>query len=1095
MLLIEFRNITRGRLRRSRVVFWLLTAAALTIYVSTFATYAFPGVSARWIAWLAGLDAREVPTRPLLSALGGWAAGLPWVTLAIRLNLLAVISGAMVVGMVYKIVWFLVFDMMCEESAVAHASRNALFGGIVAALAAGVSLPMWQAATVFRPEIFDVALLLCCAHLLTVYARSKKAGWLLLFASLYGLGFAESPLFIAAAPVMAAFAVMTEWKLAWCRYGRLVAAALLAAAAMAGLHYLNAYQFLLKHGDVPVNRAVLRCILAVLREQAAELGEYLPTRMWFPVVALGVGAAGVTFFTAFRSLDNRRNWSLFALNLILTLFALLTLFNATFAPWGVMALRGCVPAATYALFAIGLGLLTASWRAWAVLNDPLDAELAAVTEDDDVQSVGTENWEPRVFAATRGTGILLAPILAVAVLVSGVLNLRFIVRDQGAFADQAADVVLDNLRGRTWLLANGLFDHNLLIRAQERGVTLHLLGPYRACEPHYIAKVIKAVSSETRFNETIRLRAESLINYNFHVFIEDLFAIDDMIQEKAVCMGLPDLWYGAGWTPLPELLFYGGFKEIADLNIAEMYAEHVSFWKRFSSLTETGVGVSRQFSHRYRRALLRHMAVVANNLGVIMADAGEADKAFQCYLQARNFNEDNISALLNLFEMTSRGHHPEMKGSIAQQLRQKVEQSKERYPLWSLSRYHGYVRNYDMFVRMGWSWALSSSPSSVLAGLRSVQELQQDDEKRAALSAMMASIYEMRGDVVKSEGEYKKVLQRDPGDVFAVSGLARLALHRNVVDEARKILEDGEASGAPHRQLRQDWAALYLVAGDLARARVILQNIVEDTDASPMTLAMLAMVMIEQQDVNAVETKVLPRLQKSVEGKEAYFAQVVQGRVWQSKGKAGYKNARLCFQRAAMMRPDVLPVLDVLLMLDVSLADSKAAAAHALSILRQIPEHPYANFIIGSLRLEQGEYGDAEKYLKRSVSGSAPRLAAMNNYAQALCRIRRLDEAEEMARRAVKHAPERYEAWSTLAFVLAEQGKIELALEALSKAHDFDKKDPRLFMVDALVSIKTGNLEAAEKAVGVVSEHSEVLSVAERRELQHLQDEIVRLRR
>jgi len=38
----------------------------------------------------------------------------------------------------------------------------------MAATAVGLSLPFWQAATRFQPQIFDVALLMACAHLLTV---------------------------------------------------------------------------------------------------------------------------------------------------------------------------------------------------------------------------------------------------------------------------------------------------------------------------------------------------------------------------------------------------------------------------------------------------------------------------------------------------------------------------------------------------------------------------------------------------------------------------------------------------------------------------------------------------------------------------------------------------------------------------------------------------------------------------------------------------------------------------------------------------------------------------------------------------------------
>ena len=1094
MLFLEFRPVTRGRLRRSRVSFLLLSLAALILYGWTAVAYAFPGVSAAWIAWTAGLDVREVPTRPVLTLLGQCVAGVPCFPLALRLNVLAAVAGALAVGLVYKIIWFIIFEMMREESAVTNASRNAHFGGVVAALAVAVSLPVWQAATRFRPEIFDVALLLACVHLLTVYARSQKVVWLLLFGLLYGVGVAESPLFIVAAPAVAAFAVITEWKLSWCRVGRLFAAAWLSLLVLVVVHYLSARSFASGTGAVPTARAILPIVLAVLRDQYDGLSSMLPQQLWFPVVVLGIGSAGLSFFAAFKTLDNRRSWSLFILSLVLTAFAMLLFFNVPFSPWGVVAAQGVVPAATYTLAGMGVGLLVASWRALAVLNDPLDVDVPSDTE---ANSDGGANLlsgaPPVVFAASRGTGLLLVPVLVGMILISGGLNGRRNFADDGACVDRAADAVLEGLQGRTWVVANGLIDANLLIRAHERGAVIHLLCPYRVQGQKYKEHVLRTVMADRTFTENAKLRAESLLNFNFHLFIDDLFATDEAIGSKAVCMGLPDIWYGAGLVPVPERLFFGGVKKVDELKGRDLMTPHQAFWEEWSSFLTAAEGSPQQLSYRHRVALRRHFALLANNLGVTLDDLGKPEQAFDAYQKARSIFPDNISALLNVFEMISRGYHLELKETVAQQLRRKVENVRERYPLWSLSRYYGYVRNYELFVKMGWSWALSSSPGSVLAGLRNAYSLQQDDEKTVALTSMMASIYEMRGDYAQSSVEYKRALERDPKNAFAISGLARLALQRSVVEDARKILEAGEAAGAPKRQLRQDWAALYLVAGDLPRARVMLQEISEEPDASPMALAMLAMVMIEQQDAAAVETKILPRLIKSTEGNDAYFVQVIQGRVWQSKGKPGYKNARICFQRAAMIRPDIQALTDVLLTLDVELEDQKAAEAHALAVLRQRPDQPYANFIMGSIRLEQGQYGDAEAYLRRSTSGATPTLAALNNYAQVLCRIRKLEEAEKVSRQAVERTPGRYEGWATLAFVLAEKGEPDPAADALARARRINAEDTRLSLIDALIAIKRGDSEAAEKAVAAVRNESE-LSVADRRQLKDLRDEIAGLR-
>ena len=70
--------------------------------------------------------------------------------------------------------------------------------------------------------------------------------------------------------------------------------------------------------------------------------------------------------------------------------------------------------------------------------------------------------------------------------------------------------------------------------------------------------------------------------------------------------------------------------------------------------------------------------------------------------------------------------------------------------------------------------------------------------------------------------------------------------------------------------------------------------------------------------------KVLPRLTKISKDQDGYFTQVIQACLAE-QGQARTQNARLCFQRAALIRPDVQALLDVLLTLDVSLEDRRTA--------------------------------------------------------------------------------------------------------------------------------------------------------------------------
>jgi tetratricopeptide (TPR) repeat protein len=350
----------------------------------------------------------------------------------------------------------------------------------------------------------------------------------------------------------------------------------------------------------------------------------------------------------------------------------------------------------------------------------------------------------------------------------------------------------------------------------------------------------------------------------------------------------------------------------------------------------------------------------------------------------------------------------------------------------------------------------------------------------------MAAVYEMQGDIGRSRSYYETLIAENPRNSQAISGLVRLALQDGSVNEARLVLERGLENGIASHSLRKDWAALDLMSGDLPKARTILQAITDEQNVNPMTLAMLAMVMIEQGEFASVESKILPKLIKMEKGEDNYFVHVIQGRVLQMKGKQWFSQARKQFIRAYAQRPDVTALREIIFRLDMALEDRSAAEAHAIEILRVNPAHALANFFMGSVALEAGEYGKAEGYLRRSAEDAHPTVEALNNYAQLLCRIRRTDEAVKIARRATELAPERYEVWSTLAYILLDVDELDEASQALVKASALNKDDKRLFIIDGLIAMKRGDLVSVKRAVEMVEKDSEDLPVTSQRDLQLL---------
>ncbi|MBQ7189381.1 MAG: DUF2723 domain-containing protein [Kiritimatiellae bacterium] len=1116
-MFLAFRSIPVGRWRFTRLGVFAVFLISLIVYACTASRSVFPGLSAQWVAWVTGADVREVVTHPLLTALGGWVASLSWGTLAIRLNLLAALAGAFSVAIAFEAAQFLAYEYLRDESERKWSNLVSLIAGVVAALFAGCSIGIWEGAIQFRPEIFDTAWIFLCIHLLIVYAyhnppisaedlsdaeefdqKPKWIVWMLLFGILLGAGFAESTTCMLAAPFLLILAVLVEWKISWCRFSTILGALLLALLSAAGV-YLYAEYLTAGRETFSVLRAFPDSV-PILREQWRELGELFNIRFWIAIAFLGYAVAIGTVSVSMKVFVNVRRWSHLLFLLILSVLEIGLLFSFSHSPDTLLMLRGRIPALIYAVAAVGFGLAVASWFSYLIMGDP-DETLAAngwnpkAKEDADPEELPPSH--PVIWKLTRLVGFFMFPLLCILLIFSAVSHAKWVLAEKVDFADRAARELLDDLGNRRWLISNGVIDSHIRIAAKVSGKDVILLSPFRLQEQKYLAYVSDAIQNAPELTENTKLRAKNLLEYNLHLFLEDFFIGDDKINEKAVTIGIPDLWYAStNWTPVASTFFFTGARDVRKLPIEELYQKHTDFWQKWDDFFQNQEMDERRLSTQTRKLLLHHMALLANDLGIVLDEAGYSELAFQTYEQALRILPSHVSAMLNLFELISRGVHPERKDTVERQLMEKVRDPKSRYPLWALNNYYGYVRNYELFVRMGWAWALSSSPGSVLAGMRRTYAVEADVEKRARLSAMMAAIYALKGNYAKSREEYLKALQVNPADVEALTGLSRIAIQENDAPAARAILEKGESAGADKEKLRLDWAAIAFASGDLAQARMQLEQMCMGEKPSSMALSLLAITMLEQNDYVEVEHKILPTLIKRSNGQDNYFSFVIKGKLLEKKkdNPEALQQARSCYIRALSINPGMVTLLRTILSLDMELRDRKSAIAHALTLLRLAPEDYLASFVLGTIRLEDAEYGDAERYLKiacKDEQGAKPEV--LNNYAMLLCLIKKNADAERIARLAAKKDPEGYEAHSTLAYILAENGKLDEAEKEIELAWKRKDTDMRLYFTEALIAIKRSNKEQAQKALAAIG-NTDQFSKSDLRILEDLRDEAKKLK-
>ncbi len=127
--------------------------------------------------------------------------------------------------------------------------------------------------------------------------------------------------------------------------------------------------------------------------------------------------------------------------------------------------------------------------------------------------------------------------------------------------------------------------------------------------------------------------------------------------------------------------------------------------------------------------------------------------------------------------------------------------------------------------------------------------------------------------------------------------------------------------------------------------------------------------------------------------------------------------------------------------LDLALGDRVEAEKNAIKVLRLNRQDFTANATLGMLNGSRGDYAAAERYLRRVVATDKSSPSMKNDYAQALYRLGRLQEAERYAREAVKEQDDSWQFHETLTAILIGLDQIAEAEAELDKTDALARKE------------------------------------------------------
>jgi len=1015
---------------------------------------AHPVGSAALIAQHAGLAPKWTASYPLWSALVKCVAQVPSASLAVHLNILSAVCGALSIFLLYTVVSGVVFSVVhLEEERRPGGTAAARLAGISASLCLAFAIPFWVVSNRAHMASFHLLLLLAAAWLFASYAKTGSRKHLGLLCLLWGLGVVEFATFIVFSPLVfpvLAFVVWWYEEEARARMGLLFMAI---GCVLLGLTlYLGAaWWFYGSEGYVAKKyQGFFQVVWFIWRDQYIRIARSIPRVGWLIVILVGVMPWLACLTVGRRSLNEERGLGFYGLHVLMTIVAVAVVLNHELAPWPMLGHERLL-VTPYLLIASLYGYLVAYWYlvpgTW--WPDP-EARLAA--------------W------AKKWLGIIMViPGLAL-LCIAPARNLAEADGRPAAFISRYAAAVVDSVEDCTWLVTEGAIDSVIAIAARDKGRDLRLLDLRSGREETY-TRYISTFFAEPRYRNLARISLLQLL--------QEWLGESDAVGKVAV-LWPSDLWVSAECAIVPNKLVFFGTSEVGELDAAAMLREHEEFWDEMVPVLEAAAENEGLLSP-YARYFLRHVGMVANNLGVLAEDLGNDKAAESAYARARKIDPENVSALLNLAGMTRRGLTPGRAESVKNDVEALLAGGRTRYRVWALSRNYGYVRSPELFTRLGWAWVMSGRPGMAVSGMMRAAELQPDEDRRRVVRRSLADIYVSRADDEKAATLYAQILKEKPGDGGALVGLARIAVRRGRFEQARALLERAERGGMPKVRMAVEWSGFHLAAGELGRARILLEEAVDLNPGLGVAWEMLVDALVRQRDRNGLEHWIREMEFRDMGGD--YLVLIARG--WLAFLDNDLEHARNLFQRALNASAGNPRLLEWLVELDIRQERLIDAEKHASQLLAMDRGNAPAYYVIGCLQMNRGEDDLAEDSFRRSIElGASPH--ALNNLAWLLQERNEYEEAERHVRAALELNDNLYQAWDTLGLVLMRRGQLEEAQQALDRAAVSGAGHPNVLMNLADLSLLRNDPGRARQLVETVSSMRSELTAGEEARLDEI---------
>jgi predicted Zn-dependent protease len=306
------------------------------------------------------------------------------------------------------------------------------------------------------------------------------------------------------------------------------------------------------------------------------------------------------------------------------------------------------------------------------------------------------------------------------------------------------------------------------------------------------------------------------------------------------------------------------------------------------------------------------------------------------------------------------------------------------------------------------------------------------------------------------------LLDLDEKDTFVLLKKAQIAIENRDAPNAGLWMDLAKENGIKESELAWYDASLLVLAGKPNEARAIIEKAIPANTSDARLWALLADILLEKGEFYELENRINPALRNATSKKPS-------ASFYKLKGYLLLRNndlmaARAAFLDALGLNPSLTLIREELLKIDDQLSVPSFSETDAKAMLRVIPNHAFANYLLGRARLERGILGQAEDLFTKSLSIKTNIPAAVG-LASIWIEQGKTDKAEAILRAALKEDETSTFARLTLIKLLTAKGmgdEAYLLIQPLIKARP---EDLNLRLMYILIRMKQGKFEESAQIV------------------------------